>query len=135
MENKKVLTERQKAVEYLRLRGINAIDIDQEVYIQTPDTNQLSLEITKEEVSYRAKLYDEYIAGYLGISGKTGHDAKLLKVYNSLLDKYGAEWMLTQVEIWADDRDLKSIVSSCMALLYENKMISSEDIDDYLNTL
>jgi hypothetical protein len=137
MTNKKMLTLHQKAVEYFKLRGIRALEIDQKVYVQTPDANQFALEITKEEVNYRAKLYDECMVTdiYLGLAGKVGHDAKLVKVYNSLLDKYGAEWMLTQVERWADDRDIKSIVSSCMALLYENKMISSEDIDDYLNTL
>lgn len=48
---------------------------------------------------------------YLGLASKVGHDEKLTKQYNELLDKIGADGMLMMWERWADDNDIQSMIS------------------------
>lgn len=57
---------------------------------------------------------------YLGIAAKVGHDAQLVSKYNALLEHIGTIGMLMQFERWADDVDIRAIISQTEDYLFEN---------------
>lgn len=57
---------------------------------------------------------------YLGIAGKVGHDPEIVRKYNALLKLLGEGGMLVQLERWADDGDLESIIQFIENNLCEN---------------
>lgn len=70
---------------------------------------------------------------YLGIAGKVGHDEKLVKAYNTMLDKHGVEFMLTMFERWADNEDIECYLNYCIDNLVDNGLSNARSINEFIN--